>query len=130
VRKPWREGPITIGSLAPSKTYQQERGAMDTRIELNGRDSDTLRCPHCGADNLHHGKVMVFGRRKLGQEREDGNSYAVVVDGRHVMRAIGPDIEQANPSSRRNGVAISIYVRAMPRSAAADNCTAQRRHLC
>jgi hypothetical protein len=59
---------------------------------------ETLRCPFCGHDYLHHGRVEVFTRLK-----EDAPSIAVTLDGCNlpVLGASG-----CNPSSRRQGLLI------------------------
>jgi hypothetical protein len=57
-----------------------------------------LRCPSCGYDYLHQGKIEIFNR-----PHEDGPSVAVTVESCAIPRlgATG-----RNPSSRRQGMLI------------------------
>jgi transcription elongation factor Elf1 len=58
---------------------------------------ETLRCPRCGGDYLHQGRVEVFHRKV-----EDGPWRGITVD-RGVPIA---DCSAPNPSERRQGLLI------------------------
>jgi hypothetical protein len=66
---------------------------------------DVLCCPHCGGDYLHHARITVF-------EREVEDSPRVLettTDGRITECSIARAEESANPSNRRDRVAIRFW---------------------
>ena len=63
-------------------------------------ENDTLVCPGCGENNLHHEAVTVFERQK-----EDGESYALVM----FKGAVSPAGGGGNPSARQNGVVVRFW---------------------
>lgn len=66
-------------------------------------DGDVLLCPECKQINLHHVDVVVFNR----DGGEDEPTIVTVVRDDRVFRD-NTQI-QRNPSSRRDGVAISFW---------------------
>lgn len=63
---------------------------------------ERFKCQHCGSDYTHHDKVTVFNR-----ESEDSNRGLRVLVNGDLCRA---DSDMTgNPSSRRNGVLISLW---------------------
>jgi hypothetical protein len=67
-------------------------------------------CPVCRGNNLHHGATTVFERRN----GEDGPSFATIVNGKEIKRVEGSPAESANPSPRRNAVAIEFRCEGCP----------------
>lgn len=62
-----------------------------------------LRCPACGEDYLHHGRVTVYSRS------EDAETVRVITtDGKTTMQETSPNRETGNPSSRRGAVCIAF----------------------
>ena len=79
-------------------------------VKFDKDDPTWLTCPHCGQNNLHHDAVSVFCR-----SGEDGPVTATTVDGNNmVYRKEGPAMDQACPSSRRDGLAISFWCERCP----------------
>jgi hypothetical protein len=70
---------------------------------------EAITCPNCGGDNLHHSPVTVFDRR------EDAPDTIVteVENGRAAMR-VTPSNQTRNPSSRRDGLAMSFWCETCP----------------
>ena len=76
------------------------RAEMRSQAERSAKfltADETLRCPRCGEDYLHQGRVEVFHRVTEGEP-----SRGVTVD-RGVPIA---DLSAANPSERRDGLLI------------------------
>lgn len=65
-------------------------------------DDDTLLCPKCGGNYLHHMAIEVF---KRDEDAKDG--LHVLIHGSVVT--IKHDEMRANPSSRRDGLTIGFY---------------------
>jgi hypothetical protein len=78
-------------------------------VKFDEQDPTWLTCPHCGQSNLHHDAVTVFDR-----EREDRPVTATTVTGDGVYRKEGWAADRANPSSRRDGLAISFWCEHCP----------------
>lgn len=77
---------------------------LDKIISTRDAGSVTdLICPRCGADNLHHLGVAVFDRN------EDAPlTVKTLVEGATVAVAVLASEGSANPSSRRDGLAIQF----------------------
>jgi hypothetical protein len=78
-------------------------------VKFDKDDPTWLTCPHCGQNNLHHDAVTVFCRRG-----EDGPVTATTVTGHSVYREEGQAADLANPSSRRDGLAVSFWCEHCP----------------
>jgi hypothetical protein len=74
------------------------------RVEFDKDNPDWLLCPACRSRCLHHATVTVFDR-----PQEDAPSRAVAVDRGKVRHKDRPQIERANPSNRRDGIAIRFW---------------------
>lgn len=64
-----------------------------------------LRCPRCGSDYLHQGKVTVFERA------EDGAVTTVITvpgDSSAHLKSV-PSDQILNPSSRRHGLSVEFW---------------------
>jgi hypothetical protein len=81
-----------------------QRGDQVHLVKFDKDDPASLICPACRGNYLHHDAVTVFTR-----EREDGPVTATTVTGDGVYRKEGWAAERANPSSRRDGLAISFW---------------------
>jgi hypothetical protein len=62
-----------------------------------------LHCPRCGGEYLHQRKVMVFDRGE-----DDELTAVTTVQGGLSATHLLPSAEADNPSSRRQGLAISF----------------------
>jgi hypothetical protein len=78
-------------------------------VKFDEQDPTWLTCPHCGQSNLHHDAVTVFDRRG-----EDGPTAATTITGHSVYREEGQAADLANPSSRRDGLAVSFWCEHCP----------------
>jgi len=63
-----------------------------------------LNCPHCGHNNTHHGRVIVFNR--AGEDSMTG--LRATVDGAGVAIGNRASRMDGNPSARRDGVVIEF----------------------
>ena len=69
-------------------------------------DTDTLACPYCKDDFLHHGRVAVFH----DPHGEDGKRIIKNrVMGRDVVSEVVDRRQSRNPSNRRDGVGIFFW---------------------
>ena len=62
---------------------------------------DTLVCPNCGGENLHHGRVSVYNRWSEDEEK----GLCVSID---AQNATITDAMKGNPSIRRDGIKIEL----------------------
>jgi hypothetical protein len=62
-----------------------------------------LKCPRCYESLLHHGRVTVFDR-----EEDDGQTMVTTVEAKGSATRGRPPDEVANPSFRRDGIAIAF----------------------
>jgi hypothetical protein len=69
-------------------------------------DDDTLSCPCCGGQFLHHGRVTIFHRER---GEDSPRTLETSVEGPVTLCNITPSATSANPSSRRDGFAIAFY---------------------
>lgn len=79
---------------------------MEQQIETNqnpfGEGIDSLHCPRCGADTLHHGEVVVYDRAEDQPTCVKTSIFAGQV-------SVDPRASNAlNPSSRRHGLTIQF----------------------
>ena len=65
-----------------------------------GDGESTLQCPNCGSNYLHHGQIDVFNRN---EDSENGCHFRVTGN-----RVELDNQMTANPSSRRQGLTISL----------------------
>ena len=73
-------------------------------VEFSKDDSSRVVCPSCGDDQIHHEAVTVFDRK------EDAPTTATVIERvNRVSTIIGAQAECANPSPRRNGIAVRFW---------------------
>lgn len=63
----------------------------------------SLKCPGCGGENLHQGKVTAFNRREDAKE-----TRVTAVDAAGFSDHVLPSAEVANPSARRDGLSIEF----------------------
>jgi len=63
-----------------------------------------LKCPRCRGNYLHHGRVIVFDRGE-----DDQLTAVTTVDSGLSATHIRPSAEVANPSDRRDGIAIAFW---------------------
>lgn len=64
---------------------------------------DTLLCPKCGEDNLHHGRVHIYERP---EDQPWVRQTVIEDDAINSSVAIG---STGNPSRRRHGLAIEFF---------------------
>src|SRR5690349_8474286 len=64
----------------------------------------TLRCPACEGDYMHHAGVAVYARRK-----EDSGGTRVNVAGDGSVEFAPDESLAGNPSPRRNGLTITFW---------------------
>jgi uncharacterized protein (DUF983 family) len=66
-------------------------------------DGDTLRCPQCGENYLHHRNTTIFERS------EDDKLTTVIAQSEHEAHISKfPSADTCNPSDRRNGIIIEF----------------------
>jgi hypothetical protein len=65
--------------------------------------NDTLICPRCGGDYLHHDHIDVFNRNR--EDSVDG--LAIMI--RDGAVTVSTNAQDHNPSARRNGIRIVFW---------------------
>jgi hypothetical protein len=68
-----------------------------------GRQGDTLVCPGCGEEYLHHGRVVVYSR-----EEDSSLVVRTTIDGT-ALEQFQVENSSDNPSSRRDGLTIAFW---------------------
>ena len=72
-------------------------------IKSINMDGDTLRCPQCSENYLHHRNTTIFERS------EDDKLTTVIAQSEHEAQVSRfPSADTCNPSDRRNGIIIEF----------------------
>jgi hypothetical protein len=97
--------PTNITKICRASTAEaKHRAIKDHRIKIGGFDGDTLLCPYCGNEYLHHSKITAYDRS------EDATAVTVSEIERGVVTRTAVLSDAArNPSSRRDGIAIEFW---------------------
>jgi hypothetical protein len=66
-------------------------------------DGDTLKCPQCGENYLHHRNTTIFERSE-----DDKLTTVIAQNGEEVQATKFPSADTCNPSYRRNGIIIEF----------------------
>lgn len=77
---------------------------MKFPINPNDYDADTVYCPCCKNNYLHHTGVRVFDR-----DEDDENVVMTVVENNATSVKTIPSKDAKNPSARRHGIRISFW---------------------
>jgi hypothetical protein len=82
--------------------------AQEEALRFTNLEQGEMKCPQCGASNLHHEDVRVYSRG------EDAPTRLTVVRGAGGL--VTQEESNYNPSSRRHAVSISFWCENCPGS--------------